>query len=195
MGSKDDVGQIAKGRSPRVELVIEGVSVGAGFRGENVDGGTSEVLGLQGLDESGDVNDLAAGVVDKVGSLLHLRELLVGYHVDGFREFWDVQGNEVGLCKKPFEGLDLAGLADGHNVEDVVKKYPHAKGLSQDRQLRTNVAVSNNAQRLASDLPAALGLLVPDASLELISAVEELSGEADELGDDKLSDGTGVGEG
>jgi hypothetical protein len=56
------------------------------------------------------------------------------------------------------------------------------------------VAVTDNAQSLAADLPAALGDLVPDALTHLTSAVGELPGEADDFGEDELGDGARVGE-
>lgn len=55
--------------------------------------------------------------------------------------------------------------------------------------------ISHDAQRLAPDLPAAVGHLVPCAVVELAAAVAELAGERDDLGDDEFGDGAGVAEG
>lgn len=57
------------------------------------------------------------------------------------------------------------------------------------------MAVTNNSQGLASNLPALGADLVPCTTVHLVGSVAELTGEGDYLGNDKLSDTARVGEG
>lgn len=57
------------------------------------------------------------------------------------------------------------------------------------------MTVTDDTERLASNLPAALGDLVPNTFAHLTGSVGELSREADDLGKDELGDGPRVGEG
>ena len=57
------------------------------------------------------------------------------------------------------------------------------------------MSVAHDAEGLSADLPAAFGLLVPNAGLHLECALEVLSREGDHLGDDELRDRARVGEG
>lgn len=57
------------------------------------------------------------------------------------------------------------------------------------------MAVTNNSQGLASNLPALGADLVPCTTVHLVGSVAELTGEGDDLSNDKLSDTARVGEG
>lgn len=57
------------------------------------------------------------------------------------------------------------------------------------------MAIAYDAQRLATNLPAAFRLLVPEAVAHLPTALEILTGESDDLGNNELSDGARVREG
>jgi hypothetical protein len=61
--------------------------------------------------------------------------------------------------------------------------------------LRADVAVTDDAECLSADLPAALGLLVPYPLAQLEAALKVLPRERNDLGYDELCDGTRVGEG
>lgn len=56
------------------------------------------------------------------------------------------------------------------------------------------MAVTNNTQSLASNLPALGADLVPCTTVHLVGSVAELTGEGDDLRDDQLSDTARVGE-
>jgi len=57
------------------------------------------------------------------------------------------------------------------------------------------VTVTDNPKGLPTDIPAALGLLVPDALTQLEGTLEVLAGECNDLRHDELRHGTRVGEG
>lgn len=195
MRGEDDVVESAEFRLPAVELVIEGSTVGARFGGKHVEGGTGEMTRLDGLDESGNVDDFAASVVDEVRPLLHLGELDGGYHVRRFWQLGDVKGDEVGFGEEVMEGVDLTGGTEGHEVDNVIEEDAHAEGFSEDGELGADVTVADDAQCFTTDLPAAPGLLVPETLAHLPATLEVLSSESDDLGNDELSDGARVREG
>jgi len=57
------------------------------------------------------------------------------------------------------------------------------------------VTIAHDAQRLSSDLPTTLRLLVPNTIPHLPCSLEVLPRKGNDLRHDKLGDGTGVGEG
>ncbi len=190
-----DVRECAQNAGPRVERVVERRAVRTGLGGEDVDRGTGEVLGLQGSDERGDIDDSSTRVVDQVRALLHRCELLGGDHVDCVLRLGDVQRDEVGLGQQFFERLDLTRGAKGHDVDDVMEEDAQAERLCEDGELGADMAIADYSEGFTPYLPAALGLLVPEACTQLRGALKELARENDELGHDKLGDGARVGEG
>lgn len=56
------------------------------------------------------------------------------------------------------------------------------------------MTVADNAKGLASNFPTVLGELVPDTGSHLVGSVDDLSRKGDDLGDDELSNRTGIGE-
>ena len=106
-----------------------------------------------------------------------------------------MKGDEVGLREQRRQRFDLAGGTERHDVDDVVEDDAHPKRFGEDRELRTDVAVTDDAERLPADLPAALGLFVPDSLAHLEAALKVLPRERNDLGYDELCDGTRVGEG
>ena len=106
-----------------------------------------------------------------------------------------MKGDKVCLREQRRQRLDLAGDAERHDVDDVVEDDAHPKRFGEDRELRTDVAVTDDAECLPADLPTALGLLVPDSLAQLEAAFKVLTRERNDLGYDELRDGTRVGEG
>lgn len=60
--------------------------------------------------------------------------------------------------------------------------------LGENGQLRTDVAVSDDAECLPSNLVAALGDLLPITSAQLRGSIDQLAGEGNGLANDELSD-------
>ena len=195
MGSQDKVLQAAQVLAPDVEVVGEVVTVGGGLGRENIESGTSDLARAASLDESGNVDNAATAGVDQVGAGLHLLELSSGDHVACLGEIGDVESNEVGLAQKLLKSRDLVGGTKGHQGNHIVVDDVHTHSLSENRQLRTNVTVTDNTQSLASNLPALGADLVPGTAVHLVGSVAELTGKGDDLGNDKFSDTARVGEG
>jgi hypothetical protein len=106
-----------------------------------------------------------------------------------------MEGDKVGFREKVLERVDLSGRTKRHDRDHVIVDDAHAECLCEDRELSADVTVSDDTERLASDLPAALGHLVPDTLLELARAVRELTRERNDLADDEFGDGARVGKG
>lgn len=57
------------------------------------------------------------------------------------------------------------------------------------------MTVADNTKGLTSNFPTVLGELVPDTGSHLMGSVDDLSRKGNDLGDDELSNGSGIGEG
>ena len=194
MGGKDDVVEAAKVLAPLVELVGEIVAIGGRLVGEDVQSGTSNLAAAHGLNQSRNIDNSTTAGVDEVGAGLHLLELSVGDQVLGLGSLRNVKGDKVGLPKESLKSRHLASSANSHEVDNVIVDDGHAHGLRQNGQLRANVAVADNTEGLAADLPALGAHLVPGAAVHLAGAVAELAGEGDDLSNHQLSNRAGVGE-
>ena len=89
----------------------------------------------------------------------------------------------------------MASGTERHDVYDVVEEDAHPKCFREDGELRTDVTVANDPERLPADLPAALGLLVPGSLAHLEAALKVLPRERNNLGYDEFSHGTGIRKG
>lgn len=107
--SEDEVGDLSESRDEVTESLVKAGTVGSGLLGEDINGSTGEVVGLEGVTESREVDNLASGVVDEESTLLHLRKLLGTHHTNGVRDFGDVQSDEISPGKEILKGVDLTG--------------------------------------------------------------------------------------
>lgn len=105
-----------------------------------------------------------------------------------------MNGDKVRLREKDRHRLDLASRTKRHEVDDVVEEDAHPERFSEDRELRADVTIANDPKGLPTDLPAVLGLLVPDALTQLEGTLKVLPRECDNLGYDQFCHGTRVGE-
>ena len=106
-----------------------------------------------------------------------------------------MDGDKVRLREEGRQRFDLAGRAERHDIDDVVEDDAHPKRFGEDRELRPDVAIANDPEDLPADLPAALGLLIPDSLAHLEAALKVLSRKRNDLGYDEFGYGTRVGEG
>ena len=106
-----------------------------------------------------------------------------------------MEGDEVRLREKHGHRLDLAGRTERHEIDDVIEEDAHPERFGEHRELGADVTIANDPKGLPTDLPAALGLLVPDALTDLKGTLKVLPREGDDLGYDELCYGTRVGEG
>lgn len=192
--SEDEVLQATKVLSEGVQVVVEVVTISSWLVWINIQRGTSNLSAAHSVDERWDVDNAPASVVEEIASLLHLCKLPLTNEVLSLRKLWDVEGDKVGGVQKCLEGWNLLCRSQTHQGEDIVVDDGHSHGLSQDRELGTNVSVSHNTECLSADLPALGGDLVPGTVVKLIRAVTKLASESDDLANNELSDGARVGE-
>lgn len=191
---QDQVLQRAQVLRPGPKVVREVVAVAGGFGRVDVECGAGDFARPGRVDERRDVDDGAAAGVNQVGAVLHGGELVGADHVHGLGQLGDVAGHEVGALQQVGEGRHLARGAHGHQVDDVVVDDVHAHRLGQHRQLRPDVPVADDPQRLAPDLPALGRYLVPRTQVHFIAAICHLPCQCDDLADDEFRDGAGVRE-
>ena len=146
------------------------------------------------LAERGDVDDAAPAEVQQVGPGLHRDELALADEAAREGRLRDVQGDEVGLRQQVRQGRRGPVVAHRQLRRDVVEEHLHAERLGEDADLGADVAVADDAERLAADLVAGGRLLAPAALVHLARAVREAAGERDDLGDHQLGDAAGVAE-
>lgn len=140
---EDDVLETAEIIDPGAKVVVEVVSIACWLVGVDVDRGTSELSRAHGEDQCRDVDNAASAGVDQVAPFLHLFELLRSDHVLRLWQLGNMQGDEVGGTEKILEGRNLACRSHCHQVDDVVVDHGHSHSLRENRQLGTDVTVSN----------------------------------------------------
>ena len=84
------------------------------------------------------------------------------------------------------------GVAQCELLLDVVEHHAHAQRFRQYRQLGTDVAVSDDAQRLAAHLMRTGGRLVPQAVLDVMRMRRDATHQADDVANHQFHNGTGV---
>eukprot|EP00047_Mylnosiga_fluctuans_P005519 m.240980 g.240980 ORF g.240980 m.240980 type:complete len:346 (+) comp13761_c0_seq1:10-1047(+) len=151
-----------------------------------------KMTGLKSRGGGLDVDDLAAAGVDEIAALVHLGDLGGPDHTLRGGVCRYVQRHKVGLPEQGLQGLLWLGRAQSKLWDDVIEDDLHAERLGQDRQLRADVAVADQTQRLATHLVAAIGRLLPLAAVQLHAAVACLPGQHDDLGHHQLGDAAGV---
>ena len=193
MGGEDEVLQATEILSEGVQVVVEVVAISSWLIWINIQRGTSNLSAAHSVYERWDVDNASASVVEEIASLLHLRKLPLINEILGLWKLWDVEGDKIGGVQKCLEGWNLLCRSQTHQGKDIVVDDGHPHGLRQDGQLGTNVSVSDDTECLSADLPALGGDLVPGTVVKLIRAVTELASESDDLANNELSDGAGVG--
>ena len=69
--------------------------------------------------------------------------------------------DHIGLFQQFVERVATVGVAHGELLFNVVEQHAHAKRLGDDGKLGADVAVADDAERLASDLMGAGGRTYP----------------------------------
>ena len=142
---QDDVGQVP-------ELGGEVVGVAVGLCREDVGGRARQVAGAQRLRERAHVDHAAPAEVQEIGPGLHAEKLALADEASGERRLRHVQGDEVGLRQHRLEGLRRSVVPHRQLRRDVVEKHLHAERLGEHADLRADVTVADDSERLAADL-------------------------------------------
>ena len=176
------------------ERGLEVTLVTLGLDREHVDGGTQDVLRLQGRSQRVDVDHGAARGIDEEAALLHASDLLGTHHVLRVRRLGHVQAHHVGLGQQLVQRGELACIAQRQLGLDVVEHHAHAQGLGQQAQLGADMAIADDAQRLATHLERVGSALHPAAPVQQCVLLRDAAHQHDDLGQHQLGHAARVGE-
>ena len=173
----------------------EALLVRSRFLREHIDRRAAQSSFAQGRRQRLEIDDSAPAVVDEIGAGFHPRDLGRTDHVVSRRRLRDVEADDVALLQQFVERLDRLGIAVPQLVGEIVEDHLHAHGFGEIRQLRADIAVADDAQRLAANLKTVVGGLVPAAVMRRDGAGDDPPQQHDDLADHQFGDGTGVREG
>ena len=123
-----------------------------GLDGEYVHGRAGKMPGIKMPFQRIKVGDEAAGQVDEDCILLHVGKLVVTEKADVRLAPIDMQGDHVGLFQQLVERAAAMGIAHGELLFDVVEHHTHTESLGDDGKLGADIAITDDAQRLAAYL-------------------------------------------
>ncbi len=168
MGRQDDVGEPAQGR-------LERRAIRAGLFREHVDRRAPELPRGQGLPQRFEIDHETAAQVDQDRPVLHGGQLSRADEVSVLGTPVDVHGHDVHSSQELLQRAADPGVAERQLLSGVVEPHLHARGLGQDGQLGTDVAVADDPETLPSDLARPLGPLLPNPPMQLLALFEEVS--------------------
>ncbi|KAG0769769.1 hypothetical protein G6F22_017315 [Rhizopus arrhizus] len=144
---QDDVGQADQRAGQRFVRAL-------GLGGEHVQRGAGQVTGLQGGVQGVDVHHRAARGVDQDRAAPHAADRFRVHDVFGGLAARHMQRHHVRLLQQVVECPGGAGVAQRQLGFHVVIDDAHAQAFGQGADLRTDIAVAHDAQRLAADARA-----------------------------------------
>ena len=125
----------------------------------------------------------------------HAAEFCLAEQTSVGRPAVDVQRDYVDRFEELFQRRTAFCVTEGQLVGTVVKPDRHAERFSQDRKLRPDIAVPDNAKAPASDLVAPFCRFVPHPFVHFAGLVGKAALQGDYLGYDELDDAARVGKG
>jgi hypothetical protein len=106
----------------------------------------------------------------------------------------DVQAQHVGGLQQFVQRSHLPRVAQRQLGLDVVEQHPHAQLFGQHADLRADVPVADDAQRLAAHLEGAGGALAPAAAVQQRVLLRDAAHQHHDLGQHQFGHAAGVGE-
>ena len=185
VGGEDDVVELEEGG------VFEGLVV------EDVERGSGDVAGFEGVGEGFLDDEFAACAVDDADALLHDGE---GVGIDealGLRGEADVEGEVVGRLEDFIDGDegDVVLASDDWGDEGIVADDFHAEAAGAAGDFEADAAEADDAEGLAAEFGALEGFFFPLAGVHGGVGGGDRAGERDHEADGEFGDGDGVGAG
>ncbi|CUN48270.1 Uncharacterised protein [Bifidobacterium adolescentis] len=162
------------------------------FDWEHVHRRAGQMAGIQMLLQRVQIRHETTGQVDEDGILLHMLELVFAEESRVRLASIHMKRDHIGLFQQFVERVATVGVAHGELLFNVVEQHAHAKRLGDDGKLGADVAVADDAERLASDLMGAGGGLIPHAVLHMMGVRGNAAHQADDVADHQLHHGTGI---
>ncbi|KPX97577.1 Uncharacterized protein ALO61_05256 [Pseudomonas savastanoi pv. nerii] len=177
------------------QRAFEDVVVRAWLDREHVDCSADQVLVLDRVGQGVQFNDCAASRVDQDAALFHRANFFFADHPLGFRGFRHVQGNDIGHAQQLVQAGHLSRVAQWQLGQRVVEVHLHAQAFGQHRQLRTNRAIANDAELLATDFERVGRAFDPAATVAGSVLLRDTAQQQDRLGQHQFCYRAGVGVG
>ena len=116
-------------------------------------------------DQRVDIDDRSARRVDQARARLHARQFRLADHLKRLRRLGDVQRHDVRDLQQLVERRRRARVAERQLGLDVVVEDAHPERLGKQADLRADVPVPDDSERLAADLVRPGGGLQPAAAM------------------------------
>ncbi len=175
------------------QRAFEDVVVGAWLHREHVDGRADQVLVLDRVRQGVQLDHGTACGVDQDPALLDGADFLLADHPLGFSGFRNVQGDDIGHAQQVGQAGDLGRVAQRQLGQGVIEEHLHAQAFGQDRQLRTDRAVTDDPQLLATDFKGVGRALDPATAMAGSVLLGNAAQQQDRFGQHQLGNGAGVG--
>ena len=135
--------------------------------GEDIEGRTGHLAALEGGDEVGVFNELAARAVDDAHALLHFRQGLCVDDAGGLRGEADVEGEVVGAGDEFVERdeLDAVFAGDGGGDEGIAAEDFKAEAAGALGDFKADAAEAEDAEGFAAQFRALQVFLLPLAGV------------------------------
>src|ERR1700721_1547595 len=141
-----------------------------------------------------EVDDRAAAIIDQIGAALHRAEFSFSDHAMRGRRFRNMKADNVALSQQILKAFDRLGIAVTKPVGVIVVDDLHAHALGKGRELRSDIAIADNAKRSAAHLMAVGRRFIPAAFVSGRGTRENPPKQHDDLADHQFRDAAGVGE-
>jgi len=148
MGRQDHVLEPLKRRGERT------VVPGRLFR-KHVQAGASEVSAPERLGEGADIDDEAAGQIQKESALFHHAKLALAEELVVVCAAIDVDSDDVGPLQEILERTAFSRVSKREPFDDVVVIDIETHGFRKNGELGADIAVSHDPELLAADLERA----------------------------------------
>src|SRR5690606_3306881 len=172
----------------RLQGRFEGIPGRLGLNREDVDRGAAQPPGIERFAERLDVDDPAPGEVDQHRTVLHQREPPGADQLFGVGALRHMEGDDVGFGEQFVERAGRPGVAQRQTGDHIVEDDAHADGLGEQAGLRADLAVADDAERLAANFVGAGRVLQPAATAGRLVALGYPAHQRDCVGDDEFGD-------
>ena len=105
-----------------------------------------------------------------------------------------MQADDVALRQQLMQARGRLGVAVAKLVGVIVEDHPHAQRFREVGELRADIAVADDAERLAPHLVAVVGRLVPTPLMGGVGARHDPAQQHDDLADHQFCHAARVGE-
>ena len=152
------------------------------------------MLGFQGNRQRIEIDHRAACIVDEIAARLHQRDLALADHAMRRRGLGHMQRDDIALGQQRIERLRRLHVAIVQLVDVIVIDDAHAERFGKHGKLAADVAVADDAERLAAHFAAADGGFIPAARVRRNRFRKYTAIEHDDFGNRQFGDAARIRE-